>query len=217
MAKVKTSTVKVSLTKALAEVKKIDKQIDQLAEETIVATKKGNSKQLIGAKGLGSADEFLANTKGIAQKLMDLYIRRVAIKTAIAKANVSTTVTIKGEEYNIITAIDAKNTNQTLVDIYSAWLGQFDKVDEQIEKQEQLIQDYTQTTLQSAYGSNQQAKQSAHKDIEASTRLLYAGSVCSNFTRQEIAAKLDNAREMLAEIDMCLSEVNSRTDIEIPM
>lgn len=213
----KKSNVTMSITKALAEIKKIDVKIDELSTVVIAATKKGNSNQLIGNKGLGTAEEFLANTKGTIQKLIDLYDRRAAIKTAIAEANIKTTVTIKGDKYTIISAIDAKNVCMSMIDIYTGWLAQFIKVDEQIENQERVIQEYTQSTLQSAYGSNQQAKQSAQKDIEASNRLLYAGSVCSNYTRQEITKILDDAKEALAEIDMCLSEVNSRTDISIPM
>ena len=217
MATKKTNTVKMSLTKALAEVKRIDAKIADLSNQVIAVAKKGNTDQIIGCNGLGTAKEFLSNTKGITQSLIDLNTRRIAIKTAIAKANVTTSVKINGEPFTIIAAIDAKNTNETLIQIYSKWLSQFAFVDTTIEEQEDIIQKLTQQSLQAALGSNQQSKSTLQTEIEKSTRLLYEGKLCSNYTREEIQKKLDAARDMLAEIDMCLSEVNSRTDIEVPM
>ena len=217
MATKKTNTVKMSLTKALAEVKRIDAKIADLSNQVIAVAKKGNTDQIIGCNGLGTAKEFLSNTKGITQSLIDLNTRRIAIKTAIAKANVTTYVKINGEPFTIIAAIDAKNTNETLIQIYSKWLSQFAFVDTTIEEQEDIIQKLTQQSLQAALGSNQQSKNNLQAEIEKSTRSLYEGKLCSNYTREEIQKKLDAAQDMLAEIDMCLSEVNSRTDIEVPM
>ena len=217
MAVKKSTTVKMSLTKALAEVKRIDAKIADLSNQVIAVAQKGNTNQIIGYHGLGTTKEFLSNTKGITQSLIDLNTRRIAIKTAIAKANVTTSVKINGESFTIIAAIDAKNTNETLIQIYSKWLNQFANVDSQIETQEEIIQKLTQQSLQAALGSNQQSKSTLQTEIEKSTRLLYEGKLCSNYTREEIQKKLDAARNMLAEIDMCLSEVNSRTDIEVPM
>ena len=217
MAVKKSTTVKMSLTKALAEVKRIDAKIADLSNQVIAVAQKGNTNQIIGYHGLGTTKEFLSNTKGITQSLIDLNTRRIAIKTAIAKANVTTSVKINGESFTIIAAIDAKNTNETLIQIYSKWLNQFANVDSQIETQEEIIQKLTQQSLQAALGSNQQSKSTLQTEIEKSTRLLYEGKLCSNYTREEIQKKLDAARDMLAEIDMCLSEVNSRTDIEVPM
>lgn len=209
-------TVKISITKALAEVKKINDKLAELRDTKVVSVEKGNTNQFVNAKGLGTPAEFKSNTKGLLNKIRDLVERRNIVKLAIAKANLATEVTVSGKKMPIIQAIDTKDVLWRQINIYTNWLADFSKADACIQEQETVIQNLTQQSVNAAFGSNQQTKPQVTKDMEASYRAIYEGKICSNYTREQVQKLKDEATETLSEIDMILSEANSRTDIEIP-
>lgn len=210
-------TVKMSITKALAEVKRINEKLTELGNTKVVSVEKGNTNQFVNGKGLGTPAEFKANTKGLLDKLRDLVDRRNVIKLAIAKANLTTEVIVNGKKMPIIQAIDTKDILWRQDNIYANWLENFAKADNVIQEQEYTIQDLTQQSVKAAFGSNQQTKPQITKDMEASYRAIYEGKICSNYTREQIQKLKDETTEALSEIDMILSEVNARTDIEVPV
>lgn len=210
-------TVKMSITKALAEVKKINEKLNELRDVTVASVEKGNTNQFVKAKGLGTPEEFKANTKGLLDKVRDLIERRNVIKLAIAKANLTTEVVVNGKKMSIIQAIDTKDILWKQINIYTKWISDFVKADEVIQEQEVVIQNLTQQSVNAAFGSNQQTKPQVTKDMEASYRAIYEGKICSNYTREQIQKLKDEATEAVSEIDMILSEANSRTDIEVPV
>ena len=211
----KQKTVKMSITKALAEVKHINEKIRSYLNYHVVAVEKGYTNQLINQGG--TAGEFLARTKGALTSLNDLIERRERIKLAIAKANVETLVTIGNKKMPIIQVIDLKSVLEEKKRIVSGWFLDFIEADKLIEKQEEIIQRTTQQAIQSAFGSNQQSNSKQVAEIEKAQRFLYEGKICSNFKRDELDKIINTIEEQLSTIDMTLSEINSRTDISVLM
>lgn len=100
------TTEKMSVHKALCELKTIDARIEKTIRATtyVFANKHNNTK----VNGMSLSD-FCAEIKANHKSAHDLIARRDAIKRAVTLSNATTTVMISGKEYTVAEAIDFKN------------------------------------------------------------------------------------------------------------
>ena len=100
------NTEKMTVHKALAELKIIDSRIDTaIIAGTFVAVKKNNQDKISGK----SVEDFKAAAKSDYDRASDLIKRRNTIKRAVTLSNAQTTVEIGGEKMTVVEAIDLKN------------------------------------------------------------------------------------------------------------
>jgi hypothetical protein len=97
---------KMTIHKALAELKIIDARINNAIAEGsyVVANKHSNEK--IGGKTI---NEYKEHMKASHQKVCDLIARRNAIKRAVVLSNANTKVKVGNEEFTVAEAIEMKN------------------------------------------------------------------------------------------------------------
>lgn len=97
---------KMTIHKALAELKIIDARINSAIAEGsyVVANKHSNEK--IGGKTI---NEYKEHMKASHQKVCDLIARRNAIKRAVVLSNANTKVKVGNEEFTVAEAIEMKN------------------------------------------------------------------------------------------------------------
>lgn len=97
---------KMTVHKALAELKLIDDRIVKVVKQNIycLANKHSNDKVF----GVDIA-EYTRQMQGGYDKAIDLIKRRKAIKEAVVLSNATTKVTIAGNEYTVAEAIEMKN------------------------------------------------------------------------------------------------------------
>lgn len=100
------TTEKMSVHKALCELKTIDARIEKTIRATtyVFANKHNNTK----VNGMSLSD-FCAEIKANHKSAQDLIARRDAIKRAVTLSNATTKVMISGKEYTVAEAIDFKN------------------------------------------------------------------------------------------------------------
>ena len=100
------NTEKMSVHKALAELKLLDNRINSAIENGVycVANKHSNEK----IKGV-DVEEYKKTMQGGYDKAVDLINRRNAIKRAVVLSNAVTKVNINGKEYTVAEAIEMKN------------------------------------------------------------------------------------------------------------
>lgn len=100
------TTEKMTVHKALAELKVIDKRIFNAMEDIVfVLSCKNNTDKIEGV----SVEDYKSSVKSGYQKVNDLINRRNAMKRAVVLSNASTMVSINGVEYTVAEAIDMKN------------------------------------------------------------------------------------------------------------
>jgi hypothetical protein len=100
------TTEKMTIHKALAELKTMDDRINKAIRETIyVLAVKHSAEKINGVP----VEEFKAKMKSGYQKVNDLIARRDAIKRAVVLSNATTRITIGGNEYTVAEAIEMKN------------------------------------------------------------------------------------------------------------
>jgi len=100
------TTEKMSVHKALCELKTLESRIQKCVQQSVFvfANKHSNNK----VSGL-SVGEYSAEIKSAYQSATDLIARRDAIKRAVTLSNASVKVTIGGKEYTVAEAIEMKN------------------------------------------------------------------------------------------------------------
>lgn len=100
------TTEKMTVHKALAELKIIDDRIQKALENsTFITVRKKVDTKINGVP----VDEFVGKMKSDYQKVKDLINRRNAMKRAVVLSNATTEVEVAGKKYTVAEAIDMKN------------------------------------------------------------------------------------------------------------
>ncbi len=99
-------TVKMTIHRALAELKLIDSRIEKAIE---VMTPTGSHQEGKLVNGTTSKEDFIKDVKAKHQSVTDLIERKHKIKSAITTANGSTFVEIGGKEMTISDAINFRS------------------------------------------------------------------------------------------------------------
>src|SRR5690625_647698 len=101
-------TQEMTITKALSELKLLDKRINRKIEDAVfISFKKGELGKL--PNGLDEK-EFGKNVEADYNSIADLIKRRNKIKASIVKSNAETVVNISGKDYTVAEAIERKNS-----------------------------------------------------------------------------------------------------------
>lgn len=100
------TTEKMSVHKALCELKTLDSRIQKSIQQAVFvfANKHANTK-ISGVP----VSEYSAEVKAAYQSVKDLIARRDAIKRAVTLSNAAVKVVIGGKEYTVAEAIEMKN------------------------------------------------------------------------------------------------------------
>lgn len=203
--------MEISITRALAEVKLIDKKLKDadcdLARVAINGVLVNSNNQ--------TPQDFLKYARGTIDSRADLRKRKRALKGAIAKANVQTSVKIGKEELSIIEAIEYKGIVSAQIDELSLMIAYLNEAVKIKEKEEAKTEEKAQRTLESIYGT---AKNSLPKDTIEQTlksfRDAYKIEIVSPIALEKAIAQKDELTDLLSEIDLSLSEINAKTMIE---
>lgn len=212
------NTEKMTVHKALAELKIIDDRIRKAIDNTVFieAVKNGTEK----INGI-NVEDFKNNMKSNMQKVADLINRRNAMKRAVVLSNATTTVTIGGNEYTVAEAIEMKNhgmdgkkyllseltiQNNRALNKYASYSG---------ELLEQRANDYVQNILRSQGDS---ADKADPKQIQALHDSFVEANKFNMIDPLHIADKIEELNneivEFEVEVDSALSVSNSLTIIE---
>ncbi|MDA3048318.1 hypothetical protein [Campylobacter sp. JMF_08 NE1] len=204
--------MEISITRALAQIKLIDKKLQggdyKLAKVAINGVLVNGSNQ--------TPQDFLKYANGVLDSRADLRKKKRALKGAVAKANVQNTIKIGKEDLTIIEAIEYKGIVSAWIDELSMMIACLDEAAKIKEKEETKTEEKAQKTLESIYGT---VKNTLPKDTIEQTlksfRDAYKIEIISPLTLEKAIAQKDELVTLLSEIDLSLSEINAKTMIEI--
>lgn len=212
------NTEKMTVHKALAELKIIDDRINKAINNAVFieAVKNGTDK----VNGIG-VEDFKNDIKSGFQKVNDLINRRNAMKRAVVLSNATTKVTIGGKEYTVAEAIEMKNHGmdgkKTLLrhmsyeySLANAKLNEYSG-----ENLEQRANDYVQNILRSQGDS---ADKADSKQVQALHDSFVKANEFVMIDPLHIAEKIEELDKEIAEFevdfDSALSVSNALTVIE---
>ena len=196
--------MQVSITKALAEVKKLDNRLSTIRINNLGGVFKVKDEEAIAS----SKSEF----SSIMQSYDDMMKRMTSIKSAIAKANVTTEVKDGKTIYDLIVSKDATKTE---INRYKDVLIRVKHLEEVKEKEDKKLDGVINQVIEKAYGGTKPAA-SFVEDITKSHYDVNGSVIASPYTSDDLNKKIVELEDELVEIDIYLSEINSRTMITIP-
>ncbi len=211
--------MKISLTEALAKLKLYNKKIEKA---TNVTEKEWLMDYVKGEAAKGEITHLTyKELKDVAeaklQKVRALIANRNKLKGAIAQANASTKVNVAGKDYTIVQAIERKNSiylEKEFLDILKNQVFVIKtKVAEINERAQQKANDIVEAQVQA------EVKNKKTEEVEALYNLIYnknRAEILDPLNIEKMVEEIEEEIELFEqEVDVALSIVNAKTEIEV--
>ena len=205
---------KITIHRALAELKLIDKKLeDEISKFVPVFIQQGDKK----LAGQYTKEEFEKSVVSSKDSIEALINRRAKIKNAIIMSNAKTIINIGKKTYTVAEAICQK-------ELYSIENKYITHIKKQIklnaadlQKNNEIVQRNLQTLLESSFGKD--STKIAKEDVDNVSKPFLAMNewkLVDPIKIEEYVAKFEaEFTEFYTEIDAVLSESNALTFIEI--
>lgn len=206
--------MKISVTRALTELKTLDSRIHKaILEASFVATYIGEG----AVKGFVSNEAFKDKAVSSRDSITALISRRAAIKAAIVQSNAATEVTVGAVKMTVAEAIELKSSITYKRDFLHQLKSQFSRAHNMMETANQQLETSVDGQVDKLLGS------AAKKDPDTTAKLresLLAGrntKVLDPLNVSDLITALESEIENFDQnINVALSEINARTEIEVP-
>lgn len=207
---------KMTIHKALAELKIIDARIERAISESVfcVANKHSNEK----INGV-SVDEFKRTMQGRYDKASGLILRRNAIKRAVVNSNAVTRVKVGDVEYTVAEAIEMKNHGVELKELLlNAMSAQYKRAQAEIlSKNGDELEHRAEQYVVGIYGPKE--GKTSTDDFEKTKKDFIKSNTYELVDPIGILKKMDALESVIsefkAEVDAALSTSNAITKVEI--
>lgn len=207
--------MKITITRALVELKMLDKKIAQVSEFPFVGVYQKKGKSIINRSE--SKDDFEKNAKGKMQSLKDLVSRVEKLRLGIAKANAETIVMIGGKEMTIVEVLVFKERIIPILSkVYKSLSRQIGTVNSHIEQQRVQVESAVSDMLERNLGNDRKADKEAYNAIAVPFIEANEFNLSDAADSAKYAENLDSIiQEFQTEVDVALSEANATTFIEL--
>lgn len=206
--------VTMSIHRALAELKTLDKRIQRAAEEKFVAMQIGEE----APKGFKTFDDFNEKAAANYASVVKLIQNRNAIKAAITASNAETKVEIGGVGMSVAEAIDRRDTGIKYEQLLlQALRQQLTRVEMEVERERQQMEPRLDKRIDSDLGSKDRKDNvdEVEKITEAFLKRYKPGMVDPVEIREKIKELTNSIEQFEMEVDFTLSESNTETKITI--
>lgn len=204
--------MEMSIHRALAELKLLDKRINKLisSSPSFCLPKKDEEKNING----DSLAQYKTEVQASYDSILDLIKRREKIKSKIMNSNAVTKIVINEEEMTVAEAIERKNTILYLEQLLSKMKRDYTLAKNQIEDANASLPSRLESFLQATLGDNPSTKEVemiSTAFIDKNELKMY-DPINTKIKIEELDRDIDG---FMAEIDFVLSESNSKTTISI--
>jgi thioredoxin reductase len=201
-----------SITRALVELKKINKEIEQLTPNMKMFIATGDNKKIPNI----NFDEAQATTQAQYDQIVSRIIRYSKIQNAIHESNAKTLVMVGGKEMTVLEAINLKKVGGFKQDLLNRLTALRSRAILQKDQTDQKMEDEISTMAQSLAGSGNTVKQEqldvARVSVEKNKK---AEIVSLSEVNKQIEDLQKEVNDIESELDFILSESNAITKITI--
>jgi hypothetical protein len=199
------TTETMSLTKALAQLKLLDKRLEKSRKKCFLTYKVGNE-----------VKNQECNAKSNFDAYQDLLKRRRAIKNALVMANATTVVKINDQEMTIAEAIELKNSIKYETSLIETLRSQLNDTVSRVEYENSRAQDRLDAQIEAMSGKSGKIREEDYKTVSdvfwASNKAELVDEIDIEKTIEELDTFVD---EFMSEVDLVLSETNGRTEVTV--
>ena len=204
-------SVRITITRALAELKLLDARIAKATDEhqfVTLKTKKVNSNV--------DNNSFITQSAAALQSVFDLINRRERIKTAIMNSNHTTMVKIGTKDYTVAEAIELKNSINYKQRLLEVLRDQRERTNREYEKHKTLVKQSIDNNITQI--CSRDVKPDA-KTIQDLTDMMWKNDpieILDGIGIDKVINDLNNdIDEIMLNVDFVLSESNSTTFINV--
>ena len=201
----------MSITRALAQVKLIESKLGRAFAGFDVEVN-GKLKYFPNF----TTEQFEKEALVEVNSFEDLFKNRLKIKSAIARANIDTKISLFGTEYSIIELIDLKNSSQYKKNVYTNLINNYNKCKSDVVNQDVKIENEVSKQVEVANSNKTQVSKDLTTTLTETYKTLWGGKIIG-LDINKISKEKEDLDKLVAEIDMILSEINSKTEIEVEL
>ena len=204
---------KISITRALAEIKLLDSKIESAIQKFEPVTYvEGKSK----VTSIGTTVEaFNEKAKSSYQSITDLIERRNNIKAKVIQSNALTKVTIDKKEYTVAEAIERKNSINNELNLLNKLKQSYSNNKNKVEAGNLKVRANIDKQLELLAGSDKNKTEGIDNLVKLTLENQQFNLV-DVLKVEELIEKLSNSiYEFQANVDFTLSESNALTTIEV--
>lgn len=206
---------KITLHKALGELKLIDKKIEKRIKEFAPVGINIKGKLV---DGVAKEDDFRKDVTGNYDSIIQLIERKIKLKAAIVKANGLTMVKVGEKEMTIADAINRKKIIDAKKELLKTIIAKFNRMVDEMNRRNDTLNQRLDTHLIGLLGKEKASKPD-DADVTKNTevfRELNEWMLCDPINAKQTSESLDKEiDEFESEVDYALSEINSTTFIVI--
>ena len=208
---------KMSITRALAEIKRLDDRITKSITNEYVGVAVGRNEN---KRSTGRA-ETLQDTQSKIQSnrdtLTSMFDKRSKIKAAIVQSNALTKVKIGREELTVAEAIEKKKSIELKRQLSHTLKLQLNRANDLVKTLNDKLDQTIENNLSTIYGNDKgKVDPSMYNAIAEPQKSQKEASLIDPIGIQKWIDSLDEEISITdAELDFVLSESNARTEIEV--
>lgn len=211
-------STKMSVTRALVELKTLDTQINRAVTQGVfvTVTKGLNDQKVVNDGKRTSVEDATRQIQGSFDKVSELIERRQKIKSAIVKSNANTLVQIAGRQMSVAEAIELKTSIANKQDFLAALQRQIGIAVHTVETSNKALDEQINKLLESTFGKDKKVTEEESKVIVDSQKKTKVLEVLDPFNIQKKIEELNSEIESVtSQLDFILSESNAKTEIEV--
>lgn len=210
--------MKISVTRALAEIKSLTARIQTKTSESLfVAVSKGTGDQRTVADSTVAPATLENRIRADFQSLSDMLARRDMLKRKVIASNGVVKVTIGGEEFTVAEALERKGSIALTLSILEVVRQQFTVCTTKAMQLNNALNAEIEKAVQMAYGNEKgKVDEQQYKAVAAPRIAKHEAALIDPINIEKWFAETNNTcMEFMTEVDFVLSEANAKTEIEI--
>jgi hypothetical protein len=210
---------KMSVTRALAELKRLDDRILRASSDGVfvaVGVGKDANQTVSGLSGTSVA-QITAKIQGSYDTLTTMFKQRSDIKRAIVLSNAKTLVKLGTVEVTVAEAIEMKRSVESKRTLMAVLKRASTVAQNSVTQLNTALDAAIEANLKAVYGSDKaKMDENAHAMISKPQKAMKEASLIDPMKIAEKIAQLEEEISLVdTELDFTLSEVNAKTDIEV--
>ena len=206
---------KITITRALAELKNIKSKISSVEQEV---TKYAGAIFKDGytiLDGQVSEKEFFTRYEDLSKELKELKDKYRKIKLKLSEANITTKLTINGESLSINEAIILKEQLESEKYFIDNNIHVLSELSMKYKSKEDSNTEYRNKLIEKMTGGNRAVKDSDTESIKKMFDKFNSVKLVTTKTSSELFERRSEIDRIINEINLTLVEVNSSTYIEV--
>lgn len=212
--------MKMSVTRALAEIKRLDDRIQRaVTQGEYVAVLVGKNQQAKMHSGNRSPEQVKAEIQGSFDQVQQLMDNREKLKSAVVMSNATTKVQLSNRELTVAEAIELKRSVVNKETFLNSLRLKYTQANALVDKLNTQLDNSIQAALLTVYGNEKGRVDQTM--VEAIAKPRRDREESSLFDPCDILKKIrlleDEVSEINTELDFILSESNARTEIEVEL